>query len=52
MKTQKDYEELLKLLNSIKVNFIDLKNLIKIKKASGRNQDKADLELLSIVKKF
>ncbi len=36
----------------LKVNFIDLKNLIKSKKVSGRNQDKADLEVLAIVKKF
>jgi len=35
----------------IKVNFIDLENLIESKKISGRNRDKADLEILAVKKK-
>jgi len=35
----------------IKVNFIDLENLIKSKRISGRKQDKVDLEILSAKKK-
>ena len=60
MKTEKDYEEFLALLNKHKVwrkhvtgpygrqtvNYIDRQNLIKLKKLSNRIQDRADLELL------
>jgi len=35
-----------------KVNFIDIKHLIKSKKISGRKQDKADLEILKMKKKL
>jgi hypothetical protein len=35
----------------IKVNFIDLENLIKSKRISGRNRDKADLKILTTKKK-
>ena len=35
----------------IKVNFIDLENLIKSKKISGRSRDKTDLEILEKRKK-
>jgi hypothetical protein len=60
VKTEKDYEEFLALLNKHEVwrehvtgpygrqtvNYIDRQNLIASKKLSDRIQDKADLELL------
>lgn len=39
------------LYGTVKVNFIDKENLIKSKKISGRNRDKADLDILEEKKK-
>ncbi len=46
MNTQPDFEELLKLLEQNKVNFIGKTDLIKNKKASGRPQDELDAKTL------
>ena len=51
MHIEKDYEELLESLNRHDVRYcINLENLIRAKRASGRTQDQADLEVLEQVR--
>ena len=42
----RNFKEFIQLLNKNRVNFINLEDLNKNKKASGRHQDLADLENL------
>ena len=44
----KDFKEFVELLNenNVKINFIDIENLKKNKRATGRTQDLADVENL------